>query len=383
MRLSFAPSSYDRWSVCTASPAAVAGVKTERKTYSDEGNIAHELHAHCLMWGEEPRSLINQKITVKDIGEAEVTAEMAEAVEDSINYIKDQLGDVDVEVELEVSLDHLIPNQRGFADVKHFDGEVLHIIDLKYGKGIKVYAKNNGELMLHASGVVRAMSYEDKSKLKKIVIHIAQPRLEHFDKWEFTRGELTTFELNVVSKYQKASNPESAEFVPSPEGCQFCPIKADCRALKESIYAKVMGEDGELVDPVRLSNEELSEMFEWFDFISAWANNAREHMVKLAESGVQFPGLKMIPGKAGQREWKNEQDTIAWMKERGMEDFEIYESSLISPAKAETQIGKKNVGDKFKTLFTQRSGKPRLVKDSHASPSVTQTKLNDFDDVEV
>lgn len=382
MRLSFAPSGYDRWSVCTASPAAIAGVKTERKTYSDEGNVAHELQAHCLMWGEEPRSLIHQKIVVKDVGECEVTHEMAEAIEDSINYIKDQIGDVDMGVELKVSLDHLVPGQNGYADVAHFTGEDLHIIDLKYGKGIKVYAKNNGELMLHASGVVRAMSYEDKAKLKKIVIHIAQPRLDHFDKWEFTRGELSTFELEVVGKYHKASNPETAEFVPSPDGCQFCPIKADCRALKESIYAKVMGEDGELVDPVRLTNAELGEMFEWFDFISAWANNAREHMVKLAESGVHFPGLKMIPGKAGQRDWKDEVKAIAWMESRGMSDFEMYESTLISVAKAEAQIGKKNVGKEFKELFKQGTGKPRLVKDSHAGLSVTETKLNDFNDVE-
>jgi hypothetical protein len=381
MRLSLAPSGFERWSRCTASPAAIAGVTQDRKNYADEGNVAHELHAMCLMFGITARSCVGKLYINEEIGIADIDFEMADYVDESINYVYDHLTDVELGIEMKLSLEHLVPGQTGYADVAGVKGDELHIIDLKYGKGVKVYAKNNGELMMHASGVLRQLPVEVHDRIKKIVLHISQPRLEHFDRWECSRGDLSHFEVMVAGKYHEAADPERRKFVPSPEGCQFCPIKSDCRALKESIYAKVMGEDGELVDPDRLSDAELAEMYEWFDFIGAWANNAREQMVKRAELGASFPGLKLIPGRAGARDWKSEQEAVKWMTEKGMNDFEIYESTLISPAKAEAQLGKKNVGPDFKEIVTQRAGKPRLVKDSHNAPSVTETKINDFNDV--
>lgn len=388
-KLKFRPSDFSRWGTCTASPAAVAGVKVERKSYSDEGIIAHELHAICLSLDSNPREMIGESIEVKDIGSAIITGEMADCVEQSIEYINDQVPvGWSRFIEERVDLSWLIDGQTGVVDVAAFDPEeptVLHILDYKHGKGVKVMAERHGELMLHALGVMRSlMDLKQRTKLKTIVLHILQPRIDHFDKWEISKGDLELFAVDARNRYIEAQDESKRKFVPSVEGCRFCPIKVDCRALRDSIYAKLLDDPNgigmELKDPSRISDDELAEMYEWLDFISAWSGNVKEHMRNQAlHHGVTYPGLKLVEGRAGTRDWSDEKAAATYMEEQGMADFEMYEQKLISPSKFEKQVGKKNVGEKFKELVKQKPGSPQLVKEDDPGIPLKESQLSEYD----
>jgi hypothetical protein len=384
------PSGWKRWGTCTASPAATAGIKSDRTKDKDEGVIAHELHAISLTMGVSPLEFIGEVIDVPDAGESKITGEMAEYVEHSINYVLDHVNpDWIIATELLVDLNHVIPGKSGRADVVAHDAEKpyeIHLFDLKYGRGVKEMAERNGEVMLHALGVIEALPKSQRKYVDKVIIHITQPRLGHFDSWETDKKELAKFADEVREKYAEVHDPKRRKFVPSVQGCQFCDIKKDCKKLKESIYSKVvLGVDAlggvELKDPDRMDEHELAEMWDWLDFISAWTKNVKEHMTKAAIKGTQYPGLKVVEGQASAREWKDEEEAIKFMQSKNLEDFEMYNQTLRTAPQIEKQLGKKNCGDEFKALVTQKPGSPKLVKESEPGTPLKEARINEFDDL--
>lgn len=388
-RLSFPPSGYKRWGTCTASPAATVGMKGDRTKDKDEGLIAHELQAFCITMEIDPISMIGETISVKDVGEEVVTGELAEYVSQSIRYLLDQVDPTWVkEVELKVDLDHVIPGQKGYADFMAYDFDkpfVIHMADLKYGRGVKEKAERNGELMLHALGVLNSLTKAKQGRVEKFILHIVQPRLGHFESWEISKKDLLGFADEVRQKVEEANDESKRKFVASVDGCRFCEKKKDCVKLKESIFAKaVLGKNAfggiDLKDPDTLSDEELVEMWDWLDFISAWAKNIKEHMNKSALGGKQYPGMKLVEGTEGKREWKDEEKAVVILEEMGLQDFEIYNQSVRTAPQIEKQLGKKVFVEKLGELIKRDPAVPKLVKDSDPGVPLNQARAAEFDD---
>lgn len=387
-KLKFKPSDASRWMTCTASPAATAGVKSERKSYAEEGTIAHELLAICQTLNETPVSYTGSKITVGDLGERDITDEMIDGVAQTIEYINDHIPEGwERFVEWKVDLGWLIPGQKGVIDLAAFKRGActeLHIIDFKFGKGVEVAAEKNPELMLHALGAIRnLLEPAERVSLEKVVLHIAQPRRDHFDRWECTKGELERYAVEVQGKRLEALDADKRKFVPTVEGCRFCPIKHDCRTLKESNIARILDDPNgigmELKDPDRMTADELAELFPWLDFISAWASNVKEHMVESAKKGAAYPGLKLIKGKGGNRMWKDEKQVATALEQDGHAEFEIYNQRLISPSQYENLVGKKNVSDDIKQLIVTPPAGAKLVPEDQAGTPYKNADDSEFD----
>lgn len=388
-RLSFSPSGYKRWGTCTASPAATAGMKGDRTKDKDEGLIAHELQAICIPMDIDPISMIGETINVKDVGEETISGELAEYVSQSIRYLLDQVDPAWSKfVELKVDLDHVIPGQKGYADFVAYDEEkpfVIHMADLKYGRGVKEMAERNGEIMLHALGVLNSLPKSKQNRVEKFILHIVQPRLGHYDSWEISRKDLLAFADVVRQKVDEANDEERRQFVPSVDGCRFCELKKDCRKLKDSIFAKaVLGKNAfggiDLKDPDSLSDEELVELWEWLDFISAWTKNIKEHMHKQALGGKQYPGMKLVEGTEGKREWKDEEVAVRLLGDMGLEDFEIYNQSVRTAPQIEKQLGKKVFAEQLGDQIKRDPAVPKLVKDSEPGVPLNQARASEFDD---
>ncbi len=388
--LSFTPSGYKRWGTCTASPAALVGVERKRKASADEGTIAHALQAISIVLDAPPSDFINELITVKDIGDVKIKGDMAEFIQQAIDYMNDHINpEWKTEVELRVDLGHVIPKQKGDADLVAYDEQKpyeIHFFDLKYGMGVKELAERNGEIMLHAIGFIDShLTPTQRKYVDVIVIHIVQPRLGHYDSWQTNRKELNKFKLEVQEKYQEAIDSERRRFVASVGGCRFCEKKTTCPTLRDSIYAKaVLGKDAfggiELKDPDTLSDDDLAEMWEWLDFISAWTKNVEEHMLDRARKGVRYAGLKLIDGREGKREWKDREKAEEFLIGRNLEEFEMYDQTLITAPQAEKILGTKNLGEEWKKLISRKPGSSKLVKESDAGKSLSESRISEFDD---
>lgn len=140
------PSSSSRWLNCTASVYEVRRYKNNNSSSAQEGTKAHEL-AEVLL------SNSNADLSGYDDG-------MVEYIEGYVNYVEDySKGSSAVLVEQKVSMDEWVPDAFGTVDAIVLDEGMCHIIDLKYGKGVPVFAENNTQLMLYALGAYETYGY--------------------------------------------------------------------------------------------------------------------------------------------------------------------------------------------------------------------------------
>ncbi|ATN93259.1 hypothetical protein [Marinobacter phage PS6] len=393
------PSGYDQWSVCTASVDAIEDDKKAGliatddggSEYAREGTVAHALLAICLDLRMSPRDFMGEEILVDELNETfTVEPEMAEEVDKAYEYIMDFVTPgAQVWVEVKMPLDKVLPGQKGTADVVILpaDRKRLHVFDLKYGKGMFVHVQNNSQMKLYGIGAFdELLDRKIRTRLEDLMLHVVQPRIGNIDNWVFEKGALERFRVEAYQRYQETMDPKRRKFV-AGKHCWFCDRRSRCRTLKDSIYAWIMDDPtadafDAFKNPDSMTDDELAGIHPMLSFIGAWATNVRKFMDDRAVQGKQYPGLKLVEGKIGARQWKDEKAADEYLKKKGLDEDQRYKKTLQSPAQAENIIGRKKVDDDFKKLFTQSDGKPSLAPDDDPRPSVDQSLADEFDDLD-
>jgi len=388
------PSAIDRWGVCTASPGAIeqdrqqgVALADESSPFAQEGTASHELLALSMLVRRSPREFIGATIRVESESmDWFVDEEMGEETEKTFEYVMDFIRPTSkVWIERKVSIGKALPGTSGTLDIGILDGTSLHVIDHKYGKGVPVSVKGNGQIRLYALGAMSdLLTLDERITLDEIVVHIAQPRLGMFTREVLTKGDIERFRLHVRDLYLTVTDPARVQFVPG-EHCRFCPRKPYCKPLKESIYSKVfenMTPESfhDLKNPDRMTPEELAQTYSMMEFISAWTTNVKKYMEGQALRGTEYPGLKLVEGRKGARAWKDEDQAVEYLLTKGVEDDKIFKKVLVSPAQAENLIGRKKVDEGFKALVNQNEGKPILVSEEDPRPTCKQQLINEFED---
>jgi hypothetical protein len=108
----------------------------------------------------------------------------------------------------------------------------LSIYDLKYGKGVKVYATENDQEKIYVINLMDDLGL-NYSEIR-INLHIIQPRLNHYDRWEFPVEDIQPYKEYVSRKYKLITSGKG-EFKPSKSTCRFCPLRKHdlCDAYRE------------------------------------------------------------------------------------------------------------------------------------------------------
>jgi hypothetical protein len=135
-----------------------------------------------------------------------------------------------------VSFRSIVPDGFGTCDsavvVPH--EKTLHVFDLKYGKGVLVEAEENSQGMLYAIGLYNKIHKE--YPCTRFVIHICQPRRNHWDKYEISFDGLKAFSL-FVKEQAKIALSTTAVKVAGEKQCQWCLAKKDCETRQEYLEA--------------------------------------------------------------------------------------------------------------------------------------------------
>ena len=173
-------SSAHRWLECTAAPSLEATVPS--------GSAVSE----AALEGTEAHSMAEAKLRAALEGrpapEPTDNTEMEECTDAYVAFVLDAakaLSPAEVAIEQLVDFGHLVPGGFGTADCIVISEDTLHIIDLKYGKGIKVEAESNPQLRLYALGALAEFGvlYD----VKHVKMTIFQPRLSHYSTAEMER----------------------------------------------------------------------------------------------------------------------------------------------------------------------------------------------------
>ena len=101
-----------------------------------------------------------------------------------IEEAKRQCADSVFSVEQKVDISDYVPDCFGTADMMIVTDKLVHIIDLKLGKGVPVYAEKNPQLMIYGLGVLEIA--EMLFPVEMVRLTIFQPRLSNSSTWEIT-----------------------------------------------------------------------------------------------------------------------------------------------------------------------------------------------------
>lgn len=362
------PSGAKKWLNCPGSVWMEKQIEDKPSSYADEGTAAHAL-------GELKIKLALKQITrsvysrrIKELEIDENMDNMTDLYRDFVlerynGFLKDDTN-TEIFIETKLDLSDRIPEGFGTADVLITGSERLEIIDLKYGQGVKVEAKDNPQLKIYALGAISELDW--LCDFKTVVTTIFQPRLDHIASDTYSAEELREWGAWAAEKAKAAY--EGAEVYQSGKHCDegFCKARPICKAYND---AKIELARYEFKHPNLLTEDEISEILDQTDSIAKWASLVKDYVLDQAVAhGVKFPGYKIVEGRSN-RAWAESDETIgSTLVEMGFELDEVRPRKLITITAAEKLAGKKKFKERLEKYTVKPPGKPTLVPESDKRP---------------
>ena len=171
-------SGYSRWSTCPGSVALTADMPNTSSIHAATGTVAHEICELCLINTDDASKYIGR--TIKQEGYSiTVDEEMADAVNIYVEtIIEDATDDAQLFVEQKFHLKRLHEGLFGTNDAGLFFPKRKHltIYDFKYGAGIPVRAKANGQLLYYAIGALEKLHEDHGAYVDTVELVVIQPR---------------------------------------------------------------------------------------------------------------------------------------------------------------------------------------------------------------
>lgn len=350
-----------RWINCTPSPRLEEGFENKDSFFSAEGTLAHEFAELNL---KKQLKLITPKVydtLVKPFLTHECyNNEMQGEVQKHVDYVMQELKvakkrtkDAILLIEEKVDFSHLVEEGFGTCDDIIIADGVLEVIDLKYGKGVRVSAENNSQLKLYGIGALRAV--ELLFDIHTVKLTIVQPRLDSISSWEISVEDLELWGETVVKPKALQAYAGEGEQV-TGEHCRFCKVKFKCRAIAEQTLEVAKHE---FKDPNLLSDSEILDVYKQSDLITNWIASVSEFVFQSALEGKKWDGFKLVEGRSV-RMWKDESEVIKTL-ETVYDRADFINEKLGGIGQIEKLIGKATFTDVLGSLIIKPAGKPTLA----------------------
>lgn len=336
-------SASDRWLACPGSVLATINLPDEDTEYSLQGTAAHWLAEACRGEGYPPHQYLGCRIRVELVsGEdyyVDCDQQMVDGIQNFIDYVASFPGD-DYNEE-RVRYTRFVPNGFGTMDCAKATTKRVRIIDLKYGEGVQVFAKNNSQLMLYALGFFEKHGW--LYDIEVFELHIFQPRLNHIDVWEITTWELLLWAADVARPGAAVALAPNAPFA-AGEHCTFCKLRRTCgvRATHmQSMIASEMDDLGTLPAVAAMTAEQIIRVIKHRTQISKWLGDVADHAMALIQAGTDVGGWKLVEGRSN-RVWGASVEQMGkTLAQQGIDITQFYtEPKLITPPQAEEKFGK-------------------------------------------
>ncbi len=353
------PSSADRWMNCAGSVAATAGLPDTTSEYAAEGTFAHYISELARNDDCVAKVFLGR---ISDDGKFVCNQEMVDGVQYFLDYLDDAEFDETL-VEARVNYNAWVDDGFGTADDVGLKDGTCRVVDLKYGKGVQIWAEENRQLKLYALGV-----YQEHGDLYDITgfdLVICQPRLDHIDEWYISIEDLLKWADDVVEPAADLTTYPDAPFK-AGEWCRWCKIKASCKYRAAAVSEALVDELEELANPAELTDKEIGLAFAMVDSIRSWCNDLSELVMTKVSAGKEIIGsdgqpFKIVEGRSN-RCWRDDDEAEKSMRGFKMKVVEMYIKKLISPTQCEKILGKGHPVLKKHCIKPQ--GKPVLVAGS-------------------
>lgn len=364
------PSSAERWLACTPSARLEEKFPDTTGEAAQEGAVAHALGEALIRY---EAGIISEKQFNEEIAKIEKSkfynADMQELMEEYKDYVMEayqvaalRTPDAELIIEDRLDLTKWVEEGFGTADAQIIADGTLSIIDLKYGRGVRVEAEGNKQMMLYALGAVdKASIFYD---IKEVTMTIYQPRLHNISTYALSVDELYKFAEEELKPKAAQAYEGMGDFAVG-DHCRFCKAKPRCRAYADE-QKKIAQYDFKNAE--ELSDDEIAEILEKADSVASWLKDVQDYALSEAvNNGVKFKGFKLVQGQS-RRRYVNEDDVANRLIENGYPEAILYEKKLLSITAMEKAITKKKFTELLSDLVEKPEGKPILVAESDKRP---------------
>ncbi len=399
------PSKRHRWAVCPGS------IREEAKYPDDgggpaaiDGTHSHTLLEHCIKNGlSDPLDQVGEKFADHE-GEFVVDKDRAHRVKLAMNYIIERSvsGIFKVVSEQKVDPEHLLGRKdlSGTVDCQIIGDDWIEIIDYKDGMGV-VSAEGNVQLEQYAYGVLAGykLPINVPYPVSRVIMTIIQPKLALKGMPIITSHEVKVSDLlsniGTIVLQAAATDKPDAPLVPGDSQCKFCKAKGSCAALASNVMKEVgimfpsivTSTDTDISistadkDPTTMDDAQIKQIMEAAPLMRQLLEGVEAEALRRLQAGQSIPGLKLVNGR-GSRAWALPEEQMAEkLVKMGIPKTAVYETKLVTPAKAEKLTWEKRDGTQMqlsdrqlktmeKEYIVKMAGKLTVVPESDGRPAV-------------
>nr|DAG77593.1 MAG TPA: Protein of unknown function (DUF2800) [Bacteriophage sp.] len=372
------PSGSHRWLKCTPSARLEEHIPGSTSAAAEEGTVAHELSEYALdkyIKGEYIPLLDELPVPKEIAANKYYSSEMDNCVTDYVCYVCDifeKMEGAKMYLERKFDLTSYVNDCFGSCDCAIEGTNILNIIDLKYGKGVRVEAKDNTQLMMYALGVLRSLSPKRQAEIETIKMHIAQVRLGNYEVFEMPARDLTHWGIHKLRPTaEKAWSGQGNAVVGSH--CKFCKFKPQCRAQRDAL----VNEFETHRETKALTLDEIGDILSKADMFTDWLSSVKSHAMAEALSGKTVKGWKLVEGRAN-RVIADEDEAVKRLSELGFEPDSLKNHKLKGIVDLENMVGKKTLALTLDGIIIKPKGAPTLVLESDKREAIQPT-IDTFD----
>lgn len=374
-----------RWYHCPGSVTLEESFPDRGSVYAAEGTLAHDLAEMILRerFGHITREQyemmrVEHRKKYDDL-QARITADghpPLDSYENMERYVQRYVDRVDanemvtcenrlLSIEERVDFSPWVPEGFGTADCVLLDptlGE-LTVMDLKYGKGVPVDAKDNLQLALYALGAFRHLRL--LCDINHVILEIVQPRLDAVSQWRITSEELLAIGEKIKPVAKEAF--EGTGRLCEGEHCRFCKAKARCPERARVMFSAV--EEVKAANALELlTPDAMGAYLAKCEGVTAWIKDLEEEALKQILSGQSVAGYKAVEGRSN-RKITDEKGLAEALMAKGYEEAMIYKpKTLETLTNLERLVGKKDFAALSEGMVVKPKGKPTLVPEADKRP---------------
>jgi hypothetical protein len=346
---------------CPGSVALVAKMPPKPSSvYADTGTLLHNVIADVLDGKATPQDFLGAVHADVTLDQDLIDRKLLPALAALNEIDPDKI--MEYETEVVVGFGDLLPGVFGSADIVGRIGDTAYIVDWKFGDGVAVDVEENPQLMFYAAAAMRTpaaqWAFEGATKVELVIV---QP--PYVKRWETTPRRIQLFEKELMQAVKVAQRPDA----PLAQGdwCRWCAGKAICPIMTGAA-------DRAMVAALKsVDVADVSDYLKMADQLEGWIKEVRALAMQTLEAGLPVPGYKLVPKRAV-RQWVDEEKAyVAMRDDLGVNEEELTEITILSPAKAEKVLKKYKLALPADHVVAVSSGNT-LAPEDDPRPAVLQ-----------
>lgn len=354
------PPSWKQWYLCPGSIAMQKGV--QEKELSEAAKTGARLHEAAAWY----------LTGVTAYPAPELSDEHLRQVNEYIGLVNLYNFDT-LRVERPLDIEWLAGEEgaTGTPDLIGIKGDELHVFDAKFGHE-PVQSEGNIQLLVYAISALA--EYELLvGGVKNVRLHIVQPPLRAHEETRVLVEDLPEIKADIHKRALEAKRiHDEYKGVSELDGLKpgnhcktgYCKALPFCHTARDFVtqscdFEALPMSHGEMQK--RYDPAEMAGIYQKLKLIRGWADAVEEYTVEEMQKGVEFPGLKLVRGRGGNRQWLDREAAAELLKQKRIKPDIAFPRSIATPPQIETAfknglIKQKHWND-LKEMVTKSQGK--------------------------